>query len=399
MTKINKATTLAVVAAAVLATPALALEPAGYKTAEDLLITPTLKVAERWDDNIRSVELNPEDSLVSTIAPNVNFNKKGKKAEFNLDLGAVQDIFHSSHGDDNLDYYLGSSLALEFDARRRLRLNAGFNHVEETASLVQNLQNDISETTELGLLYGYGAQTARGQLEFGASQRQLRFKNTLVMPSGNLLNADREYDAAVLKGIFYVAVAPKTKGLLEVRRTSFRYTTNTTLDSINLALLAGVKWDATAKTTGSIKVGTETKEFELAGVGERDASKWEASISWSPLSYSTFTLTSNSQLDEGNNGAAVIETQSSSLNWDHQWLKRLSSSANVSVTNQDYLGAVTPSGADRADEITAYGVGVTYAARRWLDVGVGYKFTQNDSNAPTRTYERNLFSVSLTASL
>lgn len=397
MTKINKATTLAIAASAVLATPALALEPAGYKTAEDLLITPTLKLAERFDDNFRAVETNEEDSFVTTIAPNVNFNKKGKKAEFNLDLGVVQDIFHSSHADDNLDRYATTSLALDFTRRHRLRLNAGFNHAEETASLVQNLQNDISETVDAGALYGFGALTARGQIELGASHRRLRFQNTLVLPGGALLNADREYDATVAKGILYAAVAPKTKALLEVRHTTYEYVTNTGLDSTNLALLAGVKWEATAKTTGSVKAGTETKEFDAGG--ERDNAMWEVAVSWSPLSYSTFTLTTDSKLDEGSNGAAVIETQATSLSWDHQWRKRLSSTASVSMSNQDYLGAATPSGADRTDEITHYGVGVTYAARRWLDVGVGYKFSQNDSNAPGRSYERNMVSVSLTASL
>lgn len=400
MSKNYQAATLSLVAAATLATQAWALDPVGYKTAEDLLITPGLQVSERWDDNFRSVEAGEESSFVTTVAPRVNFNAKGRKTEFNLDFGVSHDIFHSSHGDDNTDRNAGASLALTFDRRNRLNLNAGFVHVEDTSSLVQNLQNDIHEQFDAGLTYGYGAETARGQLEFGASTSRLRFRNDMVLLGGAVLNADRERDADQLKGIFYVALAPKTKALFEVRQTEFSYVSNSILDSTNTALLAGVKWEATAQTQGTVKVGSETKEFESAALGETDNAMWEVSVIWSPLSYSTFTLSANSRFDEGNNGASVIEAQSTALDWRHQWLKRLSTNANLAVSSQDYVGApVNLGGADRADEILTAGFGVTYAMRRWLDIGLGYQFSQNDSNAPTHSYERNLVALTANASL
>lgn len=400
MSKNYQAATLSLVAAATLATQAWALEPVGFKTAEGLLITPTLQVSGRWDDNFRALETNEESSFVTSAGLGVNFNAKGRKSEFNLDLSAGQDIFHSSHGDDNLDRGAAATLALGFDSRNRLKLNAGYQHVEETASLIQKLENDISQRTDLGLLYGYGAETARGQLEFGASTTSLSFKNGLVLPGGAILNADREYDSNQFKAILYAALAPKTRALLEVRQTEYSYVTNTGLDSTNLALLAGFKWDASARTQGSLKVGSETKEFEKAGVADTDSAMWEASVTWRPLSYSTFTLSTNSKLDEGSNGASVIESQSSALDWKHQWLKRLSSNVSVAVSSQDYVGApVSLGGADRADELLNAGVGVTYAMRRWLDMGLGYKFSQNDSNAVTRSYERNMVSLNVTASL
>ena len=400
MSKNYQAATLSLVAAAVLASPAWALEPIGYKTAEGLLITPKLQISERWDDNFRSLETNAESSFVTAIAPSINFNAKGKKSEFNLDFTAVQDIFHSSHGDDNLDRGAAATLALTFDRRNRLKLNAGFQHTEETSSLVQKFENDVSEQVDAGLLYGYGAETARGQIELGASTSRLGYANGLVLPGGAILNADRERDADQLKAILYAALAPKTKLLAEVRQTEFSYVTNTTLDSTNLALLAGLKWDATAQTQGSIKVGTETKEFKKAGVAEADNSMWEVSVTWSPLSYSTFTLNSSSKLDEGNNGARVVESQSTALDWSHQWLKRLSSKVGVSVASQDYIGApVVPGGADRADELLSANLGVTYNMRRWLDLGLGYNFSENDSNAAARSFERNVVSLTVTASL
>lgn len=390
MTKKFQAATLVVVVMAALGGQARALEPQGYRTAEGLVVTPFLRMSERWDDNFRAVETGEESSLVTTVNPNVNLGVKGYKAEFNLNLDLSHDVFHSSRSDDNTDRKATAMLGLAFNARNRLRVDAGISHVEETASLVQKLENDVFETSNAGAIYGFGAESARGQLEVGASQEWLRFKNSRA-----LLNEERERDAQALRATFYVALAPRTKALAEVRQTQYEYISNTALDSTNLALLGGLKWEATAKTTGSIKVGTENKEFEATALGDKDNSMWEAAVTWSPLSYSTFTLTTNSRFEEGNNGAFAIESQSTALNWDHSWSQRLKSSVSMGVANQDYLGAPVPTGADRADELVNAGAGITYGIRRWLEVGLGYKFSENDSNASGRSFERNMVAANV----
>lgn len=383
MSKKYLAATLVVMGAA--GGQASALEPQGYRTAEGLVITPALTVSERWDDNFRAVETDEESSFITTINPNLSLGVRGRKSEFNLNFDASHDVFHSSHDDNNTDRKATAMLALAFDARNRLRLDAGINHVEETASLVQKFESDVYELANAGVLYGFGAESARAQLELGFSQDWLRFKNELVLPDSSILNEDRERDARTAKATLYLALAPKTKVLVEARHTEYEYVTFTLRDSTNLALLGGVQWDATAKTRGSIKVGTEEKEFDAGG--ETDNTMWEASVSWSPLSYSTFTLSTNSRIDEGLVDAVAIETQSTSLSWDHKWLERLKSSVSVSTTDQDYLVLAGPA---RADEIVSAGVGVTYSMRRWLDVGLGYRFMENDSNAAGRSFERNI---------
>ena len=44
------------------------------------------------------------------------------------------------------------------------------------------------------------------------------------------------------------------------------------------------------------------------------------------------------------------------------------------------------------------GGAVRGGSRRWLDLGVGYKYSENDSDAVGKSYERNIFSISATAS-
>lgn len=378
---------------------AMALEPQGYRTAEGLVVTPLLTVRERFDDNLRAVELNPESSFVTTVAPSLELGAKGRKAAFAFTLAAPSYIYHSSHEDDHTDVHLTSMLDLAFDRRNRLGLDAGYHRIEDTASVVQSLQNDRWEASNVGAIYGYGAETARGQVQLGVRLDQVRFRNDLVLPGVGILNADRDRDVSAWFGTLFVGVAPKTKALLEARHTAYDYASNPALNSANQALLAGVSWEATAITRGMVKVGSETKSFERAGVPDQSKAMWEVSVDWSPLTYSTFTLTSNSRLDEGTNGAYVIETQALNLGWKHQWLKRLRSQVSLGSTQQDYVGAPLASGAERADDIFSAGAGLTYAMRRWLDIGLSYSFLQGDSNAPGRSYERNIVALNVDVSM
>ncbi len=387
MTMKFKARSLAVAVSAALSANAWAVEPQSIKLSEGLLFTPTLEVSERHDDNFRAVEDNEESSWITSVTPTFVLGAEGRKSAYQLSYSAVSDTFHSSHKDNNTDHHVNADAGYEFDSRNRLKLNAGFHKIEDTASEDQNVENDKYTTSNVGGVYSFGAQTARNQIDFGANYQELRYQNS------DNLNADKERDTTALNTILYHAVAPKTRALVEARHTDYDYVSNTRLNSNNVALLAGLTWDATAKTTGTVKFGGEKKRFDDSSIDDESGGMWEVGVKWSPRTYSTFGLNTRRALDEGDNGASSIESQSTTLSWDHEWMDRLSSTVSYTYTDQDYQDIT------RTDKIDTFGVGLTYEMRRWLDLGVGYKYSENDSDAVGESYERNIFSISATASL
>lgn len=387
MTMKFKARSLAVAVSAALSANAWAVEPQSIKLSEGLLFTPTLEVSERHDDNFRAVEDNEESSWITSVTPTFVLGAEGRKSAYQLSYSAVSDTFHSSHKDNNTDHHVNADAGYEFDSRNRLKLNAGFHKIEDTASEDQNVENDKYTTSNVGGVYSFGAQTARNQIDFGANYQELRYQNS------DHLNADKERDTTALNTILYHAVAPKTRALVEARHTDYDYVSNTRLNSNNVALLAGLTWDATAKTTGTVKFGGEKKRFDDSSIDDESGGMWEVGVKWSPRTYSTFGLNTRRALDEGDNGASSIESQSTTLSWDHEWMDRLSSTVSYTYSDQDYQDIT------RTDKIDTFGVGLTYEMRRWLDLGVGYKYSENDSDAVGESYERNIFSISATASL
>lgn len=366
---------------------AWAVEPQYINMFDGVTFTPVLKVSEAYDDNFRAVEEGVQSSWITNINPSFTLATGNRNSAYALVYAASSDIFHSSHEDNNTDHSLTADAVYNLDVRNRLKLSTGYNKIEETATDDQNVENDKFTTARLGGVYTYGADSARGQVDVSANHKQLRYQN-----SGEL-NKDKERDTTALGSTFYYRVGPRTRTLIEARYTEHDYLSNDRLNSNNTALLGGVEWDATAKTSGNVKFGGELKRFDESSIDDKSASMWEVGVTWSPRTYSSFDLTTRSSIDEGNDGATSIQSQLVELSWNHEWLDRLSSKVHYSLNDQDYEDT------SREDTISTFGAGMTYSMRRWLDVGVSYKYMENDSTAKNESYERNVYLLSITASL
>jgi hypothetical protein len=363
------------------------LDPQSIKLVDDLTFTPTLQVSERYDDNFRQVEHNTQSSWIMGATPSFVLAADTAKSRYAVAYTADNNTYLSSPEDNHTNHYLDADATLKFDSRHRLKIDAGYEKIEDTASEDKNPENDKYSLGHVGGLYTYGAPTARGQIDFGADYSQLRYQN-----SGGL-NDDKERNTAAFVSTLYLRVAPRTRALAEARYTRFDYVSNTALNSNSVALLGGVTWDATAKTSGTFKVGAQQKRFDDSSIGNKSGSLWEVGVDWKPRTYSTFSLKSRHSLDEGDDGASSIDNLSTTLGWEHRWLERLSTHVSYTRSDQNYQNI------DRDDKVDVFDLGVSYKMRRWLGVAVSYKHAQDDSNAANESYQRNIYLFSVTASL
>ena len=382
-----KTTSLVAAVSATLCANAWALEPQSIKLADGIRFTPSLEVSERYDDNFRASKYNEESSWITRLSPSFELAAEGHKSAYRLTYQADSDTFHSSHDDDNTDHHLTGDAGFEFDARNRLVLSAGYHKVEETATQDQTLENDKYTTSNIGGVYTYGARTARTQFELGANYEELRYQNS------DHINADKERDSTALRGTVFYRVAPKTRLLAEARHTDYDYIDNRNRDSDNIAMLGGVTWDATAKTSGTVKVGGERKRFDRSNISSKSSAMWEAGVKWMPRTYSTFSLDTRRGLDEGEETASSIESMRTTLSWEHEWSDRLASTVSYSYIDNEYQDY------HREDKIKVLGLGLTYEVRRWLDVGMGYKYADRDSSRDRQSFERNIYMINFNASL
>ncbi|WP_116472399.1 outer membrane beta-barrel protein [Zobellella maritima] len=355
-------------------------------------LVPTLKISETYDDNVKEASGIPGDeersSWVTTIEPSLTLAARERLNTYQLSYSLSNSIYHSSHEDDHTDHFLRADSHMEFSARSRLDLNAGYSKQQDTVDSTNREFDEIGNkyhSTNVGGLYGFGAQAAKMQLELGANHEWRKYDNN--RDSGSLTR-EKDRDTLSLVTTGYYRVAPKTRLLAEVQYSDYDYTTSN-LDSEDYRYLVGVTWDATAKTTGTAKFGYQEKEFDDPSKGSTNGGAWDVGVSWSPVTYSTFSLNTGSNIGEGSSTEDFIDTDTYSLTWSHTWAPRFSSDVGYSLTKKDYEGGSGSSNAGRKDELDSYNLSLNYNMRRWLDLGLGYSYKDNSSNFDDSRFDRN----------
>ncbi len=350
--------------------------------------TPTLVVRESYDDNYRGLSDNEQASWVTGINPTFLLGTGNRNSEYELEYSFNSDIFHSDSDASNTDHHLQLRSIMEFTSRHRLSWGLAYHRVEETADTETNTENDKYSLAVARAAYRYGARTARNQLEFGTRYEQVRYHN-----SGDI-NATEDRDSLMFNSIWFHRLGYRTRSLVEVRHTDHDYKlARARRDSTNLALLAGATWDATAKTSGTIKLGAERKDFDSDTREDFTSPMWEVGVTYNPRTYSTFSLSARRAFDEGDNGASTINDTTTRAAWNHEWTSKLATELQYRFSDRDYEGI------GRTDERTAYGAGVTWSPDRWVDVTLSYLRTQNDSNRRLESYDRNVYLLSFDLSL
>jgi hypothetical protein len=254
---------------------------------------------------------------------------------------------------------------------------------------------DSYEETTAGISYLYGDSESFFSFDLSAGIYDKAYDNN---PSQTQFR-EREDDR--LSATAYFNVSPRTSILLEYRNTDINYTTDPiavlgardSLDSEETYAFIGVTWEATAKTTGSIKVGQGDKKFSDADRADADGAFWEASILWEPLSYSSVTLNAQSGFGEAVGQGNALETDNYNLSWTHEWSNSLSHSLSLYASDDDYIGS------QRADEFDVLSLRVDYSVRRWFDVNVSIAREERVSSFSLFNYKENVVAIGFSVSL
>jgi polysaccharide biosynthesis protein VpsM len=350
--------------------------------------TPTLLVYQAYDDNFRGFRDNAPSSWITGVEPSFLLSAETGTSAYELEYSFNTDYYWDDSDATNTDHHLTLRSVLEPTSRHRFNWNLQYHRIEDLIDTAIADENDKYSRAIAGAGYTFGARTARNQLQFGTSYEQRRYHN-----SGNI-NADQERDSLAFTGTWFHRVGPRTRSIVELRHTDHDYKQDfSDRDSTNVAALVGATWDATARTTGTVRLGGERKRFDSDQRQDFTSPMWEAGLTWSPRTYSVFSLNARRAFDEGEDGASTVQDRTTVLNWQHEWTARISTELEYQLSNRDYKATT------REDDLTAYGIGVSYSLYRWADVTLGYRRSNNDSSLRDESYQRNVYLLSVNLSL
>ena len=354
---------------------------------------PSIAIGYGYDDNVTLARENKTQSSFTSLRPALMGELLTGDDSYRLAYAGDYRWVSSSSDDNGLNHDLQFSAANTLSSR--LALNWGLTYQDRydprgSTDNAVTAEPDQFNALQGQFVVGYGAPDAKGRIELGANAGYKKYTNNRATTEG----MDTDNRGASLR--FFHRVMPKTSIVYEVRHNEIDYRLSSSdLDNREMRYLVGLTWDATAKTTGSFKVGRMTKTYERGNRGDYKGGTWEASIRWSPLTYSVVDFTTGRGATDPS-GTAVntnyVLTSTYGINWSHQWSDVLRSQLGWNQQKSDHQGDV------RKDTTNSYTVGVTYDWRRMVGFGIDYTHSVRDSSVATNDYTRNLTMLKLLAS-
>ncbi len=396
---VQKLTLSACIAAAISTQTVAAIDPAGVEMGPVSLI-PLVTVQTGYDDNIFSTSSNELSSIVSVISPSVQLIAEDGLNAYRATYQLSRGIYDKSSVDNYLDHLLSAEAHLEFSQRSLLDLKAAYNRGHEARgtglSATGGLANAITspleyDTKAVSFNYQYGANDATGRIQLYGEHLKRDYKNFRTITEG------RDATEVTAGAVFYYRVMPKTSLLFEARNKDIDYDLDpaNSLDSNAWKYFVGATWDTTAKTTGTVKIGYATKDFDSAAREDFSGNSWEAAVRWSPRTYSVVDISTGRQDKESSGNGDFIDAKTFNVNWNHAWNDQFNSDLGFGLSTEKYEGAAD----GREDDLTNLNLGLNYDMRRWLTVGFSYTYSDTDSNLANTDFDKNVYMVTVNASL
>jgi len=351
-------------------------------------LTASVEAAHTSDDNIFRERNGSSDNFL-TVAPDLSYTKAFGKHEFTVGYNGKYASYDKNTKENYTDHIVDADMLLDLSKQFNVNLKANYSTLHESrgqSGVSSDAALDVTTLDKNSVFAGvtFGRKEAKMQLELDYEVINTDYTNN------NQDIRDRR-DDTVSTRLFY-NVGAKTKAFIEAKQTNFNYSSSSSaLDSTEMLYHAGLRWQATAKTQGEVKLGSYDKDFDSATETDGDGTSYEASVTWSPKTYSNLTLTSARKPDESAiAGESFYTSTLTSLNWNHEFSKKITVILDASQSEDDYSNT-------RNDKTTNTGISVDYNFRRWLDFGLSFKNSKRTSNNSANDFTDNtvMFSATL----
>jgi hypothetical protein len=374
----------------------IAVEPEPYITDSGIVISPILNAGYKYDNNIFSEASNASGSGIFTIAPAVKFLLDDGINNYQLDVGAESGTFLDSSDDNYVSGSLGFTAHIEPSSQSRFDLALEANNESEPrgTGLTEGLGDSIDEpllyNDQLAeLTYEYGSLASSGRIAVMGRYYNKNYTNFTD------ITQFRSYNQSTLGSTFFYTSNASTDAFFEIKVGVIKY------DAINLVsrdsdvytALVGIKWEATALTSGSFKIGQEQKKFSDSSRENFKGISWEGNVNWKPLTYTTVTLETSRSAKEPDLQGDYIGESSYGVNWEHEWNEKITSTLNFSYIREDYTGF------ERLDKSNNLYVDVNYEFKRWVDVLLYIAYTDQNSTSDNIVYDKTVVGLDFVFSL
>jgi hypothetical protein len=329
-----------------------------------------------------------EAAFGALVAPRAGYKTTRGRLDLLATIAAELATFNTEGGmDDYQDVAAVLNTSWLATRRGRLDLRAGFQRSHDPFGInrtedatVRDTELDIWHVMQAGALFHYGAPEAILNAEVGLSASQKSYQTN---------TADTrflDYSTTTLQYTLFYNLSPKTALLFDFVRADVqfdeRFSAADARSGDEYRVRTGMRWLATGKTSGDLRIGLYQREFEDSGETEQGLD-WHAALQWAPRARTLLEL----EADRGSQESYRVDTgvnitRSVTARWKQYWGARTSSQLSAAHVGTDFVGL------GRKD--TAYNVrlGLDYMLRQSLTAVVAAESSNRTSNDPRFEFDR-----------
>jgi hypothetical protein len=370
---------------------------------------PRAELDETYNDNIFATPNHSTGDLVTTVAPSFDLLSNWGRDALNLHAGAAFGTYASHSGEDYRDAFVSTDGRLDIDQGSKAYGGLQIKRLHESryspdspgsaAAPVQYLNyGGNAGYAQSGLRVGYSAEVSLNRFEYEAPPR---------IGGGAVPQSDRNMTTPLfaLRGSyeFMQNVQAYLRGEGNVRAYDHGAGGGSpSRNSAGYRIDTGMHADLTGVTVADVYVGYLEQDYNSRAYTTLRGIDFGAKVTWNPTTLDTVQFSVNRTVQDLNN-AVLSPGQVSpgyldtlvSLTEDHELLRNLIISADVSYTNDDFADI------NRTDNDYALGAGAKYLMNRYFYLGFSYSHSRRESGGAQATtpYSDNLLMLKLSTQL
>ena len=382
-------------------------------------IHPFIAVTEYWTDNAFNTHTDKKSDFTTVISPGIYLALPGMKERINpietLNLapgGSALTRF-------NVQYprRFQSYLYYRADIEHYLS-SSDLNYTSHTVEgvLQYNMRGGLSlevddqfvkSRTQRGTGFSFDLDKFYGNLFMASAKYEISDKTLVRLDYSNYYlnfiaaeNDFRNRDDNAVSAFFFYKLWPKTSIFAEYDFVDISYNKNIMPNSTEHHFFAGLKWDMTDKTKGSVKAGYGIKDFSNSSTESHGDIYLELQLDHKFSPKTTLLLNASRRTEETDvSQSSFIVANAISATLLHRFSTKITGSLDLSYTHEKYNGDVTFDGTTKelVDQFWRAGAAVQYDYKDWLKFVAGYVFSDRVSSISALSYINNMLYVRASA--
>lgn len=313
------------------------------------------------------------------LAPSLYVRGKQSRTLMTFNAGAQRGMFDLAGSDsDFTDSQLAIGLDYDGGLRHFFSLSAstarghdpfGTDRTETDPFQDRDMDQWSLKTAEAN--YRFGAPTAKLNLELGVKRTAKDY--TTNEAATRFLN----FGKTSLSQVLFFNYSPKTSILFELSEDFVGFEDNSAgvnRDAAEYRVRTGLRWKATAKTTGDVRAGVVRREREDSSFRPIDGESWSARITWEPLVATSLEITTErNSVESYIPNVSVIDSRSYSAKLTQGLGRNFRTSITAKQSEQEFVGIT------RIDDGVRYAAAAAYIFRNSLELFAEADWAERDS--------------------